>query len=88
MNLFTSVAEAMGNLGGGSGSSGAGGFAGLIPLILMFVIFYFLLIRPFLNKVNFYMIKIIEAFAVVESFLVITFGKVVKEFSNIIFLHT
>ncbi len=46
MNLFTSVAEAMGNLGGGSGSSGAGGFAGLIPLILMFVIFYFLLIRP------------------------------------------
>lgn len=46
MFLFVAVAEAMGNLGGGSGGSGAGGFAGMIPLVLMFVIFYFLLIRP------------------------------------------
>ena len=40
--MFSSVAYAMGGLGGGS----QGGLAAFLPLILMFVVFYFLLIWP------------------------------------------
>lgn len=44
---MTSLAYAMGNVGGAGGQAAAGGgFGAFIPIILMFVIFYFLLIRP------------------------------------------